>query len=39
MTSYDFAEKTGSLYITDGFGHYELIAEKVELPLFYNVIP
>ncbi len=39
LTGYDFAEKTGSLYITDGFGSYELIAEQVELPLFYNIIP
>ncbi|MBN1623505.1 MAG: hypothetical protein JXN10_03690 [Clostridia bacterium] len=39
LTGYDFAEKTGALYITDGFGSYELIAEKVELPLFYNKIP
>ena len=39
MTGYDFAEKTGALYITDGKGKYELIAENVELPLFYNIVP
>jgi hypothetical protein len=39
LTGYDFAEKTGALYVTDGFGKYELIAEQVELPLFYNIIP
>lgn len=39
MTGYDFAESTGSLYITDGLGAYELIADQVELPLFYNEIP
>lgn len=39
MTGYDFSTKMGSLYITDGMGSYELIADEVELPLFYNIIP
>ena len=38
ITGYDFSTSTGSLYLTDGEGKYELIAEGVELPLFFNYI-
>jgi len=38
LTDYDFGASTGSMYITDGNGGYELIVENVELPLFFSYI-
>ncbi len=38
LTNYDFGTSTGSMYITNGEGKYELIVENVELPLFFNYI-
>lgn len=38
LTDYDFGTSTGSMYITDGKGGYELIIENAELPLFFNFI-
>ncbi|MCK5757730.1 MAG: hypothetical protein KAH14_01460 [Clostridiales bacterium] len=38
LTDYDFETSTGSMYITDGNGGYELIIENVELPLFFSYI-
>ena len=38
LSDYDFATSTGTMYITDCNGGYELIAENVELPLFFSYI-
>jgi hypothetical protein len=38
LTGFDFSTSTGNMYLTDGEGKYEIIAEGVELPLFFNYI-
>ncbi len=38
LSGYNFETSTGSMYITDGKDKYELIAENIELPLFFNYI-
>lgn len=38
LTHFDFAKKTGTMYLTDLKGKYELMVENVELPLLYNYI-
>ena len=38
LTDYDFSSSTGSMYITNGDGGYELIVDNCELPLFFNYI-
>ncbi|MBN2558035.1 MAG: hypothetical protein JXB33_04690 [Clostridia bacterium] len=38
LTNFDFGASTGTMYITDCEGKYEVIAENMELPLYYNYI-